>query len=217
MSGDSHRIASCPASVVLVIGGALLAACSIGPKYTRPSAPVPPAYKELKAPDADPDWKPVEPRDDAARGKWWERFGDPRLNEARGESRDLEPEHCCGGSQCPGRPSHNPGSADTVFSDCCRRPRHYKFTSVHRIRKAARHHLYKLLLTLRGILGAGSLGAYSSHSSSELICCADNRGGSGECPPLRPSRSRCRLLRDPRSGFAEGVTGFHGGRLSGGS
>ncbi len=81
MSGDSHRIASCPASVVLVIGGALLAACSIGPKYTRPSAPVPPAYKELKAPDADPDWKPVEPRDDAARGKWWERFGDPRLNE----------------------------------------------------------------------------------------------------------------------------------------
>jgi NodT family efflux transporter outer membrane factor (OMF) lipoprotein len=64
-----------------VTGVALLAACSIGPKYIRPSAPVPPAYKELGAPNVDGDWKPGQPRDDAARGNWWERFNDPRLNE----------------------------------------------------------------------------------------------------------------------------------------
>jgi NodT family efflux transporter outer membrane factor (OMF) lipoprotein len=29
----------------------------------------------------DSVWKPGQPRDDAARGKWWERFNDPRLNE----------------------------------------------------------------------------------------------------------------------------------------
>jgi NodT family efflux transporter outer membrane factor (OMF) lipoprotein len=58
-----------------------LAACSIGPKYTRPSAPVPSAFKELGAPNVGGDWKPAQPSDDAARGKWWERFNDLRLNE----------------------------------------------------------------------------------------------------------------------------------------
>jgi len=29
----------------------------------------------------DGDWKPGQPRDDAARGKWWEKFSDARLNE----------------------------------------------------------------------------------------------------------------------------------------
>jgi NodT family efflux transporter outer membrane factor (OMF) lipoprotein len=69
------------ASAGLLILAALLTACSIGPKYARPSAPVPPAYKELGAPSADGDWKAGQPRDDAARGKWWEKFNDRRLNE----------------------------------------------------------------------------------------------------------------------------------------
>jgi len=77
----SPRTASHLASAALVTGVALLTACSIGPKYTRPSALVPPAYKELGAPNVDGDWKPGQPRDDAARGKWWERFNDLRLNE----------------------------------------------------------------------------------------------------------------------------------------
>jgi NodT family efflux transporter outer membrane factor (OMF) lipoprotein len=57
------------------------AACAVGPSYKRPAAPVPPAYKEQAA-DAVPagPWKPAEPRDEAPRGKWWEAFGDPRLN-----------------------------------------------------------------------------------------------------------------------------------------
>jgi len=59
----------------------LLAGCSIGPKYVRPSAPVPPAYKELGAPNLESTWKPAQPRDQAARGKWWESFQDPQLNQ----------------------------------------------------------------------------------------------------------------------------------------
>ncbi|MBI2319887.1 MAG: efflux transporter outer membrane subunit, partial [Betaproteobacteria bacterium] len=57
----------------------LAAACTVGPDYVRPDA-MPPnvaqpaAYKELAG------WKQAQPRDDAARGKWWEVFGDPLLN-----------------------------------------------------------------------------------------------------------------------------------------
>jgi NodT family efflux transporter outer membrane factor (OMF) lipoprotein len=65
-------------------GAALVAlwstACTVGPKYAKPSAPVPPAYKETGASNVDGDWKPAQPKDDAARGKWWERLNDPQLN-----------------------------------------------------------------------------------------------------------------------------------------
>lgn len=53
-----------------------LTACAVGPKYTRPTAPVPTAYKEL-----DANWKQAQPRDDSARGKWWEKLNELRLNE----------------------------------------------------------------------------------------------------------------------------------------
>jgi NodT family efflux transporter outer membrane factor (OMF) lipoprotein len=59
----------------------LLAGCSIGPKYVKPSTPAVPAYKELGASSVVVgDWKPAEPADRAARGKWWESFEDPELN-----------------------------------------------------------------------------------------------------------------------------------------
>src|SRR6185369_6667349 len=53
----------------------------IGPKYTTPSAPVPPAYKEVEAPVEAGDWKPAQPGDAATRGPWWLAFSDPLLNE----------------------------------------------------------------------------------------------------------------------------------------
>ncbi len=59
------------------------AACAVGPNYKRPEAPAPAAYRE-KAPAeaaAAGAWKPAQPGDEARRGKWWEVFGDPRLNE----------------------------------------------------------------------------------------------------------------------------------------
>jgi NodT family efflux transporter outer membrane factor (OMF) lipoprotein len=66
--------------ILLGAGLALLTACSIGPKYTRPSAPVPSTYKEAGTPNPDGDWKPAQPQDDAARGKWWESLNDLQLN-----------------------------------------------------------------------------------------------------------------------------------------
>ncbi len=56
--------------------------CSVGPKYAKPSAPVPPAYKEPPPPtfkEGEP-WKIGEPKDTSGRGKWWEIFNDPELN-----------------------------------------------------------------------------------------------------------------------------------------
>src|SRR5215471_1731519 len=57
----------------------VLTACSIGPKYKRPEAVVPAAYKE-SPPASFSDWKVAQPNDSAPRGQWWEVFGDPQLN-----------------------------------------------------------------------------------------------------------------------------------------
>ena len=53
----------------------LLSGCAVGPRYSRPTASVPPAYKELPQ-----NWKTAQPSDEIARGKWWEIFQDPQLN-----------------------------------------------------------------------------------------------------------------------------------------
>ena len=53
---------------------ALLAGCSVGPKYSRPSAPTAPQFKEVAG------WQPAHPDDQKSRGKWWEAYGDPELN-----------------------------------------------------------------------------------------------------------------------------------------
>jgi NodT family efflux transporter outer membrane factor (OMF) lipoprotein len=53
----------------------LLAACAAAPDYKRPAAPASAEFKET--PGA---WKQAQPRDEIARGKWWEMFGDPQLN-----------------------------------------------------------------------------------------------------------------------------------------
>ena len=51
-------------------------ACMVGPKYQRPSAPAPPAYKE----ELPAGWKEAQPSDGALRGKWWQVYSDPRLD-----------------------------------------------------------------------------------------------------------------------------------------
>jgi len=58
----------------------LFAACSVGPDYVTPSAPVPVSdYKDAS------DWKPAQPKDDVIRGKWWEIYHDPQLNSLEGQ------------------------------------------------------------------------------------------------------------------------------------
>jgi NodT family efflux transporter outer membrane factor (OMF) lipoprotein len=54
----------------------LLAGCTVGPKYVRPSVAVPTAYKEMDT----SFWKISQPRDGEARGEWWAGFTDPQLN-----------------------------------------------------------------------------------------------------------------------------------------
>src|SRR5450631_927975 len=51
-------------------------ACMVGPKYARPDAPVPAAFKE--APPAG--WKQAQPNDGVVRGKWWTVYNDPQLD-----------------------------------------------------------------------------------------------------------------------------------------
>jgi NodT family efflux transporter outer membrane factor (OMF) lipoprotein len=62
------------AGSVGVLSVLLLAGCTVGPKYRRPAAEVPPAYKEVG------DWKPAQPNDQNLGGNWWELFQDSQLN-----------------------------------------------------------------------------------------------------------------------------------------
>ncbi len=65
-----------------VLAALFLAACAVGPKYTRPSVPTPAAYKELATagvPIAS-DWRTAQPSDAVGHGKWWEMFNDAELN-----------------------------------------------------------------------------------------------------------------------------------------
>jgi len=68
------------ARIDLVFAMVMCVACNVGPKYTKPTTPVPPAYKETGAANVQGTWKPAQPSDTTARGKWWERFNDPQLN-----------------------------------------------------------------------------------------------------------------------------------------
>lgn len=60
----------------------LVGACAVGPRYEAPPAPTAEAYKEAVAPEAAPlPWKPAQPSDEAERGRWWQGFGDPTLDQ----------------------------------------------------------------------------------------------------------------------------------------
>ena len=54
----------------------LTAACTVGPRYARPTAPAP-------APDAwktQPPWQEAAPKDSLPKGAWWQIFHDPSLD-----------------------------------------------------------------------------------------------------------------------------------------
>ena len=61
--------------VLLTIAAFQLTGCTVGPKYERPAAEVPAAYKQVG------DWKPARPNDQNLAGNWWEIFQDPQLND----------------------------------------------------------------------------------------------------------------------------------------
>jgi NodT family efflux transporter outer membrane factor (OMF) lipoprotein len=80
-AGCLMRIAR-PSWARLITGAAtpflliLMCGCMVGPRHTRPSAPVPASYKE-----APPDsWRQAQPHAAVPRGKWWQIYNDPQLN-----------------------------------------------------------------------------------------------------------------------------------------
>jgi NodT family efflux transporter outer membrane factor (OMF) lipoprotein len=62
-------------SAVVLAGCSMWVGCAVGPHYSRPSAPVPPAYRETPE-----NWKVAQPADQGIRGKWWEIYQDEQLN-----------------------------------------------------------------------------------------------------------------------------------------
>ena len=50
------------------------AACSVGPDYAKPSAPVATTFKEQAG------WKASDPKDEIDRGAWWSIYKDPVLD-----------------------------------------------------------------------------------------------------------------------------------------
>lgn len=59
---------------IFTLGCLALSGCNFAPKYSRPTVQVPSTYKEIKG------WKVAQPKDNEARGRWWEVFNDPQLN-----------------------------------------------------------------------------------------------------------------------------------------
>ncbi len=63
-----------PAMGAVVLFLFLAIGCTVGPRYSRPAAPIPPAYKESGA------WQQAQPSEQAIGGDWWTIFNDPQLN-----------------------------------------------------------------------------------------------------------------------------------------
>lgn len=58
---------------VTAVTGSLLAGCTVGPDYHRPSTPMTPTFKEAAG------WTPSHPVDALDKGDWWSMFNDPVL------------------------------------------------------------------------------------------------------------------------------------------
>lgn len=64
------------ALLAALVLAAFTAGCTVGPRYSRPAAPVP-------APDAwktQPPWQQAAPKDAIPKGEWWKVFNDAELN-----------------------------------------------------------------------------------------------------------------------------------------
>ena len=67
-------------SVILLLSG-----CMVGPNYMKPPAPLAPSFKETTDWKEGDGWKIAEPDAAPLRGKWWELYGDSKLNELEEE------------------------------------------------------------------------------------------------------------------------------------
>src|SRR5580692_2739390 len=58
----------------LLLAGALLGGCTVGPNYKKPAATAPPQW-DVAAP-----WRESAPKDNVPKGEWWDVFHDEELN-----------------------------------------------------------------------------------------------------------------------------------------
>jgi NodT family efflux transporter outer membrane factor (OMF) lipoprotein len=65
-------------SHLAVLVSLFCSSCAVTQKYQRPPIQASPAFGELAGSD---QWKTATPGDGVLKGKWWEIFGDPQLNE----------------------------------------------------------------------------------------------------------------------------------------
>jgi len=87
--GGIPRILTGICSSTALLALTLLAGCKpVGPNYSRPGYDAPAAYKETGATTVVPPpapagggWQPASPSDGMLRGKWWEIYQDPQLNQ----------------------------------------------------------------------------------------------------------------------------------------
>jgi NodT family efflux transporter outer membrane factor (OMF) lipoprotein len=57
----------------------VVAGCTLGPDYRRPTVATPPAFKEAEAPSSS-TWRQAQPSDAIDRGAWWSMFADAELD-----------------------------------------------------------------------------------------------------------------------------------------
>src|SRR5947209_10331342 len=68
--------------IVFIATAFLWTACNPAPKYAKPPAQTPTAFKEAVPQEFKEGggWKIAQPGDDQLRGKWWEIYNDPQLS-----------------------------------------------------------------------------------------------------------------------------------------
>ena len=94
-----HVLACCVAiGLALMLDG-----CKVGPNYSRPTAPLAPAFKEPVPENfKSNEWKTAQPADTQLKGDWWTLFNDDQLNTLEAQIDPAKPDAQAGRSELPG-------------------------------------------------------------------------------------------------------------------
>jgi len=68
------KITGLPALIIVAFYAMVLAACTVGPEYVKPTVAMPVSYKEAAG------WKQAQPADTSLTTTWWQLFNDPELS-----------------------------------------------------------------------------------------------------------------------------------------
>ncbi len=70
---------------IAIVSMALLAGCSLAPKFERPESETPAQFKELTQAERG-NWKTAQPAEEQPRGEWWRAFQDPALDQLEADA-----------------------------------------------------------------------------------------------------------------------------------